>query len=47
MSYLYLENQGLSKDDIAGSKNLIDLFHKLYPEKLIEGKKKKAAKNSY
>ena len=46
MGYPHSENQWLSEDDVAGSKNLVDLFHRLYPEKPIEGKERKAAKNS-
>ena len=47
MGYSHSENQWLSKDDVAELKNLVDLFHKLYPKKLTEGKERKAAKNSY
>ena len=47
MGYPHSENQWLLKDDLAKSKNLVDLFYKLYSEKPTEGKKRKAAKNSH
>ena len=46
MDYPHLKNQWLSEDDVAGLKDLVDLFHRLYPEKPIEGKKRKVAKKS-
>ena len=46
MGYPYLENQWLSKDDVARLKNLVYLFYKLYSEKPTESKKKKVAKNN-
>ena len=44
MGYPHSENQWLSEEDVAGSKDLVDLFHRLYPEKPTEGKGRKAAK---
>ena len=46
MGYPHSENQWLSEDDVTGSKNIVDLFHRLYPEKPIEGKGRKAAKKA-
>ena len=46
MDYPHLENQWLSEDDVAGSKDLVDLFHRLYLKKLIEGRGRKAAKTA-
>ena len=33
MGYPYSDNQWLPKDDIAGSQDLMSLFHKIYPNK--------------
>ena len=46
MSYPHSENQWLFEDDVAGLKYLVDLFHRLYPEKPTESKGRKAAKKS-
>ena len=46
MGYPHSKNQWLFEDNITESKDLIDLFYRLYPEKPIEGKKKKAVKKS-
>ena len=47
MSYPHSENQWLSENNIAELKDLVDLFHILYPKKLTEGKERKAAKNNH
>ena len=47
IGYPHSENQWLSENDIAGSKNLVDIFHRLFPKKLTESKERKMAKNNY
>lgn len=44
ISYSHSKNQWLSEDNVVKSKNLIELFYKLYLKKPKVGKEKKTAK---
>ena len=46
IDYSHLENQWLFEDNVARLKDLIDLFHRLYPKKPTKSKRRKAAKKN-